>query len=205
VRMTQEGIEEQELRDYLDRAMSGLGRMASIVRQLLTFSRNVVIENEGENLRTMLDEVVRTLAPTGSGAPTVLVENPYIDVIVPRALFQVFANLIKNALHAVEHLGPRGQVRIDVTRVEDDVQIVVRDNGVGIAPDDLRRVFEPFFTTKEVGRGTGLGLPISARLVERCDGNISIESEKDKGTTVRVSLPVNAAAGAARALQGAQR
>ena len=111
VRMTQEGLEEekQDLIEYLDRALSGLGRMASIVRQLLTFSRNVVIENESENLRTMLEEVVRTLAPTGSASPTVDLANPYLDVAAPRALFQVFVNLIKNALDAVEHHGPRGR------------------------------------------------------------------------------------------------
>ena len=208
VRMTQEGLEgeAEELTGYLDRAMSGLGRMASIVRQLLTFSRNVVIENEAENLRTMLEEVVRTLSPTGSAAPSVLIENRYVDIAVPRALFQVFVNLLKNALDAVEQHGARGVVRIDVGREDDQIRIEVRDNGTGIADKDMRRVFEPFFTTKEVGKGTGLGLPISARIVERCGGKISIESERDSGTTVSVSLPVTAAAVAGpRALRGAQQ
>jgi signal transduction histidine kinase len=208
VRMTQEGLEEekQDLQEYLDRAMNGLSRMAGIVRQLLTFSRNIVIENEAENLRTMTEEVVRTLAPTGSAAPTVRLENPYVDVQVPRALFQVIVNLLKNALDAVEPLGARGLVKIDISREENTVGIRVEDNGTGIAPDDLRRVFEPFFTTKKIGRGTGLGLPISARIVERCGGTIHIESEKGKGTTVHASLPVGAAAAArARTLQGAER
>ena len=208
VRMTKEGLEgeERELEEYLDRAMSGLGRMTSIVRQLLTFSRNVVIENEAENLRTMMDEVVRTLAPTGSADATVQLENPYIDILVPRALFQVFVNLLKNALDAVATRGPRGQVKVTVTREGDDVSVRVEDNGQGIAKDDLRRVFEPFFTTKEVGKGTGLGLPISARIVERCGGTIRIESEPENGTTVSVLLPLGAAARAAkRSLQGAEQ
>ena len=205
VRMTQDGLEneKQDLSDYLDRALSGLGRMASIVRQLLTFSRNVVIENEAENLRTMLDEVVRTLAPSGSNAPSVMLENKYVDVAVPRALFQVFVNLLKNALDAVEPLGPRGMVRIEVMREGEEIRVDVRDNGSGIAGENLRRVFEPFFTTKEVGKGTGLGLPISARIVERCGGKISIESEGDAGTTVTATLPAKAATVAGtRALQG---
>ncbi|MHC4578327.1 MAG: sensor histidine kinase, partial [Planctomycetota bacterium] len=208
VRLTQEGLEAEktDLNQYLDRAMSGLGRMASIVRQLLTFSRNVVIENELENLRAMLKEVVRTLAPSGSAGPTVELENPYVDIPVQRALFQVFVNLIKNALDAVESLGPRGRVRVKVTRESDVVEILVEDNGVGVKPDDLRRVFEPFFSTKEVGRGTGLGLPISARIVERCGGTIRIESVEGEGTTVYVTLPVSTgAAQATHAIQGAQR
>jgi signal transduction histidine kinase len=208
VRMTQEGLdaEKTELSDYLGRAMSGLSRMTSIVRQLLTFSRNIVIENELENMRTMLEEVVRTLAPSGSSGATIELENPYVDIPVQRALFQVFVNLIKNSLDAVETLGPRGLVRVRVRRVADHVEVEVEDNGVGVSPDDLRRVFEPFFTTKEVGRGTGLGLPISARIVERCGGTIRFESEKGKGTLVTVTLPLRVAASAAvPAIQGTHR
>jgi signal transduction histidine kinase len=81
-----------------------------------------------------------------------------------------------------------------VRRTDEQVSVEVEDNGVGVAPDDLRRVFEPFFTTKEVGRGTGLGLPISARIVERCGGTIRFESEKGQGTTVTVTLPLRVAA-----------
>jgi len=204
VRMTREGLGDDagDLPDYLDRAMSGLTRMTSIVRQLLTFSRNITIENERENLRTMLDEVVRTLAPSGSGAAVIDLENRYLDIPVPRVLFQVFANLIKNALDAVEPGGARGLVRVSVRCDGDEVEVEVADNGTGIADEDLRRVFEPFFTTKEVGKGTGLGLPISARIVERCGGKIRIESKVGKGTRVIVALPESVAAPAARGLQG---
>ena len=106
---------------------------------------------------------------------------------------EVLGPPLKNALDAVESKGARGHVRIHVQRKEDGIEVVVRDNGIGIDPKDLRRVFEPFFTTKEVGRGTGLGLPISARIVERCGGTIRLDSNKDKGTTVVVALPLGAA------------
>jgi len=204
VRMTREGL-DGEGAEYLDRALSGLSRMAGIVRQLLTFSRNVVMENERECLRTMLEEVVRTLAPSGSAAAVVDLENHYLDIPVPRVLFQVFANLVKNALDAVEPRGPRGVVRVEVSVLDGDVEVSVSDNGTGIADEDLRRVFEPFFTTKEVGKGTGLGLPISARIVERCGGKIRIDSVAGEGTTVTVVLPETIAAPARRALQGASQ
>jgi len=207
VRMTQEGLGEESdnLREFLDRAMSGLSRMTGIVRQLLSFSRNVAIENERENLRTMLEEVVRTLAPSGSRAPIVDLNNPYLDFQVPRALFQVFVNLIKNALDAVESHGPRGEVRVSVTRDGERIEIRVSDNGTGIAPENLSRVFEPFFTTKEVGRGTGLGLPITARIIERFGGTIRIESELGSGTTFVVALPASATGAVDKTLQGAQQ
>jgi len=210
LRMTQEGLREgldperESLNEYLDRAMSGLSRMTSIVRQLLSFSRNVTIENERENLRSMLTEVVRTLSPSGSSAPIVDLDNPYLDIQVPRAFFQVFVNLIKNALDAVETRGARGEVRVGVGR-GDRIEIRVSDNGAGIAPENIQRVFEPFFTTKEVGRGTGLGLPITARIIERFGGAIRMESERGEGTTFIVVLPENAAIAGAPSLQGTEK
>ena len=68
------------------------------------------------------------------------------------------------------------------------VSIEVRDTGVGMAPETLRRVFEPFFTTKPPGRGTGLGLAMVKAFVEGAGGDVSVESTPGKGTTVRLEL-----------------
>ena len=70
------------------------------------------------------------------------------------------------------------------------VEIEVKDNGAGIAPEHLQRVFDPFFTTKEVGKGTGLGLSVSQRIVESFHGDIRIETQLQEGTSVRVRLPI---------------
>ena len=70
------------------------------------------------------------------------------------------------------------------------VSIQVRDQGVGIAPDDLTRVFDPFFTTRRTG--TGLGLAITRRIIEGLGGTISVTSHAGKGTDVRIELPVTA-------------
>jgi len=71
------------------------------------------------------------------------------------------------------------------------VQISVADTGYGIPPENLSKVFDPFFTTKEVGKGTGLGLPICQSIVEQHGGRIEIKSEGvGKGTLVTVKLPL---------------
>ncbi len=71
------------------------------------------------------------------------------------------------------------------------VEVSVADNGRGIAPENLSKVFDPFFTTKEVGKGTGLGLPICQSIVEQHGGTIEIKSEGiGKGALVTVKLPV---------------
>jgi signal transduction histidine kinase len=69
------------------------------------------------------------------------------------------------------------------------VEIVVADNGPGIAPDLLSQIFEPFVTTKEPGKGTGLGLAVSVRLVEFMGGNLQVDSEPGEGATFRIVLP----------------
>ena len=71
----------------------------------------------------------------------------------------------------------------------DRVILMVSDNGIGIAKAALEKVFEPFFTTKEVGSGMGLGLSISYGIVKDYSGEIDIQSEDGKGTTVRLSFP----------------
>jgi signal transduction histidine kinase len=70
------------------------------------------------------------------------------------------------------------------------VEIEVKDNGSGIAPEHIQRVFDPFFTTKEVGKGTGLGLSVSQRIVESFHGDICVESRFQEGTSVRLRLPI---------------
>jgi signal transduction histidine kinase len=102
-------------------------------------------------------------------------------------LNQVWTNLVDNAVDAMDGTGV-----LTVTArpdTEDSVVVEIADTGSGMAPEVRAHAFEPFFTTKEVGRGTGLGLDISRRIVvERHSGDIDIESGPG-GTLVRVRLP----------------
>ncbi|HEX6357966.1 ATP-binding protein [Actinophytocola sp.] len=109
----------------------------------------------------------------------------------PAELNQVWTNLIDNALHAVDG---DGTVTIRTARDGDNVLVEVIDTGPGVPPDLKRRVFEPFFTTKGVGKGTGLGLDVSWRVVvNRHGGDMRIESEPGD-THFQVRLPLREAA-----------
>ena len=90
--------------------------------------------------------------------------------------------------------GP-GTLSVHASAAGDVVVLTVRDSGVGMDEEARARVFEPYFSTKS--SGTGLGLPIARRNVELSGGTIEVESQKGQGTTVRVRLPVAAAATAA--------
>jgi PAS domain S-box-containing protein len=107
-----------------------------------------------------------------------------------RRMEQVFVNLLVNAGQAIPK---KGRIRI-TTRVEEaEVLVRIRDTGVGMAPDVLKRLFEPFFTTKPVGQGTGLGLDVAYRIVSSLGGRIEVTSELGKGSEFTVRLPLAAA------------
>jgi signal transduction histidine kinase len=101
-------------------------------------------------------------------------------------LNQVWANLIDNALDAV---GDGGRVMVTARPAGTTVVVRVTDDGPGIPAEVKSRIFDPFFTTKPVGEGTGLGLDIVRRLVDRNDGAIEVDSEPGR-TEFRVALPV---------------
>ena len=110
----------------------------------------------------------------------------------PAQIEQVLLALIMNAIDAM----PRGGTLWVETRLspdETEVEMRVRDDGAGIAPDVLSRIFEPFVTTKENGHGVGLGLAISRGIVERHHGSIEVESVLGRGTSFTVTLPTQTA------------
>ena len=192
VRMSKDLVrDDAELAEYLDLAHAGLLRMADIVQSLLTFSREAAVEQAPQRLDDLVAEAITGVAlALGEEAPRMAQEiQPGVaGVPVPRGLHQVVTNLLRNANDAAEG---RGTIRVRARFEGDRLVLEVLDEGPGIPDDVLPRVFEPFFTTKDPGKGTGLGLPISARLVEKFGGSMGIECPAEGGTTVTVSLPAD--------------
>jgi signal transduction histidine kinase len=115
-------------------------------------------------------------------------ELPQIEAI-PGELNQVWTNLIDNAIDAMDGAGT---LRITTSVTDRHLVVAIADSGPGVPDDVLPHVFEPFFTTKDVGRGTGLGLDISRRIVvDRHGGDISVDRVGDE-TVFSVSLPLRA-------------
>ena len=104
-------------------------------------------------------------------------------------LSQVFLNLMLNAIEFT----PAGRLIELTTEASGNahISIILKDEGCGIPPQNIDKIFKPFFTTKPVGMGTGLGLPISMRIVRNHGGDIKVESQPNKGSTFTVTLPVH--------------
>jgi light-regulated signal transduction histidine kinase (bacteriophytochrome) len=181
------------LRVFLQKISHSLNRIRDIVDELRDYART-----GGENFETIeLSGVVknsygliRELQEKDGTAIIFSCEGPEIHVRgTSGKIQQIVYNLVQNASDAVESSGTR-QICVSVQKIKSQGIISVTDNGIGIPEDNLSRVFDTFFTTKEVGRGTGMGLGIAARLVKELDGQILVESKEGVGSVFRVILPL---------------
>ncbi len=166
-----------------------IDRIARLVRDMMQFSRKgeqqVSLVNPAVELERTLDLILYLLKKREIRVVKDFpVEVPLVRAD-PEQLQQTFLNLITNACDAM----PSGGILTLRLLAGPPVMIEITDSGTGIAPANLPRVMEIFFTTKPPGSGTGLGLPISRRIVEAHGGSMFIESELGKGTTVRILLP----------------
>ena len=116
---------------------------------------------------------------------SVLAREPKIRCF-PDELVQVWTNIIHNAIQATEG---KGQLKIEAREVDQEIVVSISDNGPGIPPEVLERIFEPFFTTKPKGEGSGLGLGICQRIVDKHGGKIEANTAPGR-TTFIVRLPM---------------
>jgi signal transduction histidine kinase len=110
----------------------------------------------------------------------------------PSQINQVFLNIITNAVHAMPADRPEpGVITLRTAREGDDmVRIEIQDNGSGIPANVLPKIFDPFYTTKPIGKGTGMGLSISFKIVQEHGGKILVDTEPGVGTVFSILLPL---------------
>jgi len=165
-----------------------LDRANHIITEFLSLAKNRTVEKKLGDLNKLLSNLLPIFEADG------LVRNMTVGIyrqpiplieINEQEIRQLVTNLVKNAFEAME---PGGKVSISTGMRHDEMYIIVTDEGHGMSRETLEKLGNPFFTTKE--DGTGLGLPVCYRIVERHGGRIHVESEEGKGTTFIVYFPV---------------
>ncbi|MBI5102631.1 MAG: HAMP domain-containing protein [Nitrospirae bacterium] len=158
------------------------GRMQRLIEELLLYTRPSKLVQAEVDLGHLLTDMT-SYARAKNPNVTLSVNVPDIMLWADRdKITQVFLNLINNAIDAA-----KTTVSISAAMSENGVEVRVTDDGPGIAADHVTRIFEPFFTTKQ--GGTGLGLPISRKIIEDHGGSIEVRSPEGGGTTVIMTLP----------------
>lgn len=189
----QDGDSKERLLGDLDVIDKHAQRIAVITAGLLQFSREEPFELRPVDiprLQRQAADLVRVpfSAKSVELAVEVGVGVAEVDILgSANHLLQVLINILLNANDASAF---GGVVELRSVAGPTGVELVIRDHGHGIAPENIGKIFDPFFTTKDVDKGTGLGLAISHGIIERHGGRIEVESEVGTGTTFRVQLPV---------------
>jgi signal transduction histidine kinase len=189
-RLCESGGSMDKVVDYLSECRIGLLRMADLVRQLLDFSRSTHTSLEPVDVNRVMDQAVRCMFGRVHEGKVRVVREYGADMPVqtPSSLFQVFCNLIKNSLDAMND----GGVLTLRTKVCDERQIIeVSDDGPGLPAGDPDDLFRPFFTTKGPSSGTGLGLPISRDIVNRFGGTLTGADSPSGGAVFTVDVPLH--------------
>lgn len=175
--------------ESVKRCQSQVRRCASITQKMLQFGRNRETMLEPTDIAPRLNEInnlMRRQAGVRNVEIVTQVEDGLPQVMTdPVELEQVLVNLINNSIDA---LPGGGHIYVSASREGDQVILEVTDDGVGIERENLDRVFEPFYTTKPTGKGTGLGLSVCYGAVQSWGGEIKVESERGRGTTIRIVL-----------------
>ena len=181
------------LENCVDSILAQVRILRRISSEFLSYASSPAVNREPTDLAVLVHGVltpylvgvedrIAVTADIPAGCPAVLVDR----TLVERAL----TNVIDNALHAMPS---RGSLEIRAGVSAATLLLAVTDTGAGVDPATLRRIFEPYFSTK--ASGTGLGMAIAKRNIELSGGTIRVESRRGHGTTVTMTLPIEASSG----------
>ena len=210
IRLGVEMLREYTTADEAQRTITlverGIQHLNKLVVDVTQFSRRRELDRTEVDLHDTIDASIDLVADRIKEKQTPI-EKDYASAEISgdwdsEQLSEVFVNIFANAIDASE---PRGPVKISTEVIEPGssptlvgvpttdtrprVRIEISDQGAGMDDKTVRRLFEPFFTTKK--RGTGLGLSIVRQIIDLHGGSIDVESERGKGTTVTIELPLN--------------
>lgn len=180
---------------------SQVTRIEGIVKDFLASTHTPPQQRQLVEVRDVVERIAKLVAPRVASIKAAISINIPGSVdplrVVPTDLEQVLLNLANNAIDALENGPATRELSFTAHHAQHGgrkwLELSVSDTGEGIAPEAMKQVLKPFFTTKAPGQGTGLGLTISQRLIKKYGGKLELDSTLGKGTTIKVSIPYDAA------------
>lgn len=180
------GEKKEEYERFIDIMRNEIIRVNRIVEEFLSSIRNQTVSSR-QNLYSIIDEVTIILKEEAD-SKGIEIHNQvdsslYIECQKER-LKQAFHNIILNSIQAIE---ARGVIEIKAIKRESEIDIIIRDTGIGIKEEDIESIFDYYYTTKD--KGIGLGLAISYLIIKDHGGSIKVKSKEGEGTTFIITMP----------------
>ena len=174
----------------IEKIEKSIKRARKITHQLLGHVKKSGSQFTKVNLKTLVSEILGLLKKEIKDKQISIHWEIQNDKIIiwsdPYQIRQVLINLLNNAVHALKQ---NGLISISFHEIKNDVILEIKDNGVGIPKDNLRKIFDPFFSTKSFDEGSGLGLFVVHKIIDGLDGEIEVTSEVGKGTCFSIKFP----------------
>jgi PAS domain S-box-containing protein len=178
-------------RQNLGHVLEAARRAAGLTRRILNFGRYDLPSGVPQPLAAALADglqMIRAVVPTSVSIHAHLTDHTVLTRLDSGEAQQILVNLAANAAFALQGRG--GHLWINLDEFDGYARLVVRDDGLGMDGETMKRIFEPFYTTKPVGEGTGLGLAVVHSIVTSHAGSISVDSTPGSGTTFTILLPL---------------
>jgi signal transduction histidine kinase len=188
--LSDEKINDEKVELYLNSIRTGVSRATAIVSGMNQLSRKKDTYEELCDIHEIIDNCLTILNSQLKHKIEIIKQFAGERIIVSGnvgKLHQVFLNIIINANQSIED---KGTITLSTALKKENVYIEITDTGCGISKENLSKITDPFFTTKEPGQGTGLGLAIAYNIIHDHKGTINFMSTVNKGTTVKIVLPL---------------
>ncbi len=181
----------QKAPKYIPIISSEIERSLSVINDFSSLGKLKELNKEEVDLQVLLEEIIIILNPLFKKYDANIYLNIKQDIYLSLdylRMKQVFVNILKNALEARKENEPLN-VQVEAKKSLNNIKIIIKDNGIGMDKNTLDRITEIFYTTK--ANGNGLGVVLSKEIIEMHNGTMTYKSQKDKGTTVTITLPNN--------------
>ncbi len=178
-----------EIQEFTSLTEQELDRIETLVQNLLKITKldagTIILDKKPENVSEMMKEIKKHFLYRAKqeGKRIELAGDDNITLLCDKDwLIQAIDNIVKNAL---DHTGSDGNIQIEYRQLPSAVQIIIKDNGSGIHPEDLHHIFKRFYRSRfsKDTQGVGLGLPLAKTIIEEHNGSVEVDSELGRGTT----------------------
>lgn len=181
----------EPVKQDMEKIMKASLHAREVVKKLMLFARQMPPQKTQVNLNHTVEESLYFLESrcAKEGIKVIRSFSPDLPEVTadPAQMTQVFVNIAVNAIQAMPN---GGRLTIKTNSSQKFVSLIVKDTGAGMEESTIKQIFLPFFSTKDVGKGTGLGLPVVHGIVTSHGGSINVESRVGRGTRFEIQLPI---------------